>query len=144
MSIIGKANDSVDLVKNALDAKVALATAEDKDKLADAKLALADLKQLIADQKDEISELKQQLKQRDEFSLEKGVYWKKSDTEKDQPFCSACYAKGKTIPLQKHWEGRDKKESPWTCPEKDCKALYNPWDYKEPDPDPPQWQGFGI
>jgi hypothetical protein len=135
MSILGKANESVDRVKAALDAKVALATAEDKDKLADAKLALADLKQLIADQKEEIQALNESLRQKDEFVLTQGVYWQKSDDQKDQPFCPACYAKGKIIPLQKHWDGRNKNQTPWTCPEKSCRAMYNPWNYKEPDPE---------
>jgi hypothetical protein len=146
MSLLGKANDSVDLVKAALDAKTALATAEDKEKLADAKLALADLKQLIADQKEQIQSLSEQLKQKNDFFLEKGVYWKKGDDQKDQPFCPVCYSKGKTVPLQKHWDGHAKTQSPWMCPDKSCHAIYNPWDYKEPDPPTPQFQdaGFGF
>jgi len=140
---MGKLNDAYDAVTKALDAKIALATAEQKELLADAKLALADLKTLIADQKDEIQNLGDQLKQRDEFFLEKHVYWKKGDEEKDQPFCPACYSKGKIVPLQKHWDGHEKKQTPWICPEKSCGALYNPWDYKEPDPEF-QDVGFGF
>lgn len=133
MSLIKKANDSVDLVKSALDAKIALANAEEKERLADAKLALADLKELIADQKDEIHLLKEQIKKKADYTLNKSVYWQSSDKDMEQPFCPACYSKEKIVPLKKTWEGRPKEQSIWDCPEKNCGAVYNPWDYKEPD-----------
>ncbi|HET7827781.1 MAG TPA: hypothetical protein VFK97_02860, partial [Candidatus Saccharimonadales bacterium] len=63
------------------------------------------------------------------------------DKDKNQPFCPACYAMGKVIPLQKAWDGRDKTQSPWKCP--DCKNHYNPWDYKEP-PHRPQFHDVGL
>lgn len=132
MSLLGKANDSVDLVKSALDAKVALATAEEKEKLADAKLALADLKQMIADLKESNQSLEEQIKKKDDFVLEKSVYWATKDLDKDQPYCPACYSKGSIVPLQKNYDGVDKTQSRWSCPIKNCDASYNPWDYKEP------------
>jgi hypothetical protein len=135
MSLLGKANDSVDLVKSALDAKIALATAEEKEKLADAKLALADLKEIIAELKDINQKLAESLKVRDDFHLELGVYWKTDDKGKGQPFCPVCYSQGHIVPLKKHWEGHEKTKSPWICPDKDCSALFNPWDYREPDSD---------
>jgi DNA-binding protein H-NS len=131
MSLLGSANDSVNLVKAALDAKTALATAEEKEKLADAKLALADLKELIAELKENNQLLAQQLKERDDFVLDKSVRWLKSDSNQDQPFCPVCYAKGNIVPLQKTWEGRGKTQSIWNCPNKDCNATFNPWDHVE-------------
>ncbi|HWB38714.1 MAG TPA: hypothetical protein VG604_00545 [Candidatus Saccharimonadales bacterium] len=131
MSLLGKANESVDLVKAALDAKTALATAEEKEKLADAKLALADLKELLASQKDEIQDLKELLKEKKDLVFDMGVYWKAEDHNRGQPYCPVCYAKGNLIPLQKCWDGRDKTQSPWMCPDKECHASYNPWDHKE-------------
>jgi hypothetical protein len=127
---VGKVTEAYDVVTRALDARIALATAEQKDLLADAKLALADLKTLIADQKEVIQHLNERIRQKDEFFLDKGVYWKKEDKEREQPFCSACYSRGNIVPLQKAWNGRPKNQSPWNCPEKDCKATYNPWDYR--------------
>lgn len=88
---MGKVNDSVNLVKSALDVKVALATAEDKEKLADAKLALADLKELIADQKIEINELIKKANLEKSLEFIDGEYWtKKDDGSKDGPFCHYC------------------------------------------------------
>lgn len=132
MSILGKANDSVELVKSALDAKIAIATAEDKEKLADAKLALADLKEMIADLKDENQTLTANLKKREEFYLELGVYWAKSDGDKEQPYCPVCFVKGREVPLQKQWAARPKNQSKWNCPDSNCKSSFNPWDHKEP------------
>ena len=95
--------------------------------------------------KEENEQLRDLLKNKEEYILDKGVYWQKNDKEQNQPFCPVCYSKGKITPLQKHREGKDKKQSPWSCPAKDCsKGLYNPWDYKEPDPPSPQWQDFGF
>lgn len=132
MSILGKANDSVELVKLALDAKISLATAEDKEKLADAKLALADLKELIAGLKEENQTLMANLKKREDFELDLGVYWAKSDTEKGQPYCPVCFVKGREVPLQKQWAARQKSQSRWSCPDSSCKSVFNPWDHKEP------------
>lgn len=131
MALLNKASSSVDLVKAALDAKTALATAEDKEKLADAKLALADLKELIADQKEENQKLKDALKKKEEFKQEKGVYWRSSDENLEQPFCPVCFSKERVVPLQKIYDSREKTRTPWKCPDESCKARLNPFDHKE-------------
>ncbi|MFY9228064.1 MAG: hypothetical protein WAO28_01935 [Candidatus Microsaccharimonas sp.] len=130
---MGKLNDSIELVKTGLEVKIALATAEEKEKLANAKIALADLKSDIADLKEENTELKAMLAKKDSFLTDRGVIRKHSDGEMDQPYCPVCFAKVREIPLQKLWEGRAKNQSLWVCPEKTCGATYNPWDHKEPD-----------
>lgn len=83
------------------------------------------------------AELEAQLKLKDSYSLEKGVYWMKNDVEKEQPFCPVCYTKGDVIPLQKDWDGRANNQTRWHCPNKSCGAAFNPWNFKEPDP---EWQ----
>jgi hypothetical protein len=131
MSILRNANDSVNLVKAALDAKTALVTAEEKEKLADAKLALANLKEIIADLKEDNQSLKSQLQTKNGYVLEKGVYWDVHDTRHDQPFCPVCYTRGLIVPLQKAWEGRHKTETIWSCPDNKCGGTFNPWDHEE-------------
>ncbi|MEO8785148.1 MAG: hypothetical protein ABI221_02425 [Candidatus Saccharimonadales bacterium] len=142
MSLLGSANNSVNLVKAALDAKMAIASADEKEKLADAKLALADLKQLIADLKEKILSLQDSLKIKNEFRTEQGVQWKTNDSGKVQPFCPVCYSNDKIVPLQKAYDGERKENTRWICPDTTCGANYNPWEYKEPEQSPPQWQGF--
>lgn len=85
----------------------------------------------IGDLEDRIRDLQDQLRQKEEVVFEKGVYWMLSDTQRDQPYCSVCYAKGRIVPLQPCWDGRSKDRTPWKCPDKTCGASYNPWNHKE-------------
>lgn len=129
--MFSKVNDAYQVVKNGLEVEVSLATAEQREQLADAKLALAEMKEQIADLKDENRFLQEKLKHKDDYILEKSVFWNKDDGNFDQPFCPVCYANGSVIPLQKYWEGRDKQQTIWHCPAKKCGATYNPWDHVE-------------
>lgn len=100
-----------------------------------AREAILQQKELNLNLRDENRSLKEKLVAAEEYVLERGVYWEAGDTERDQPFCPSCYSKGNIVPLQKLWNGYDKKQSPWTCPDAKCKATFNPWDYKEPEDD---------
>ena len=101
-----------------------------------AREAILQQKELNLNLREENAALKEKLSTVDDFNLDKSVYWQSSDTERDQPFCPACYAAGKKIPLQKTWEKRDKKQTLWHCPDKACNATYNPWDHEEPSSTP--------
>lgn len=113
MSLIGKANESVDLVKNALDAKIALATAEQKELLADAKLALADLKTTIADLTEENRELESKIKLKDEVIYDDdGIAWIKGN-----PYCGGCLgSKSNQVKLKYH------RGNHYSCPA--CRMSY--------------------
>lgn len=101
MSILSKANDSVDLVKAALDAKVALATAEQKELLADAKLALADLKDYIAELKEENRTLKEKVNLKESTTYDDdGIAWIEG-----QPYCGGCLGSKKNQVRLKYSRG---------------------------------------
>lgn len=128
---MGKINDTIATVKTGLDVQIYLATAEEKEKLADAKLALADLKLEVAELRGENEELKSKLRVKDDFALKKGVIWNVDDEAESQPYCPACYAKGRAMPLQKTEPGVLKNKTVWICPDKSCEAEFNPFDYIE-------------
>jgi hypothetical protein len=83
--------------------------------------------------KDEKNKLTEKLRRQRSFFAEKGVMWRKLDKEKEQPFCPVCYAKDLDIPLQPVRGWRAAKNTEWSCPNPDCQADFNPWDYEEPD-----------
>jgi len=113
MSLLSKANDSVDLVKSALDAKIALAAAEDKERLADAKLALADLKIYIAELKEENEILTAQIKTKDEVLFDDtGIAW-----IEDQPYCAGCLGSKNNKIRLKYYRG-----NAYQCPA--CTTSY--------------------
>lgn len=115
---MGKINDTIDLVKTGLDAQIALATAEQKEKLADAKIALADLKTILADLKIANDELRRQEDVRSKVTPHKGCYaWEVGDG-KIYAICSNCWeAEGKTISLNNSAAGAP------DCPR--CKNWYD-------------------
>mgnify|MGYP001424837235 CR=1 FL=1 len=129
---MGKVNDAIGLVKSGLEVQVSLATAEQKELLADAKNALADIKFELADLKELNASLRDNIKLKEEYLLDKGVNWKQEDTGFDQPYCPVCYTKGKIVPLQKTFDGRNGQETPWHCPDTKCNASFNPWNHEEP------------
>lgn len=130
---MGKINDTIATVKTGLDVQVHLATAEEKERLADAKLALADIKLEVAELKSRINDLEDKLRIKDNFILNRGVRWSIEDEAENQPYCPVCYSANRIIPLQKDWDGAPKEGTRWHCPEKTCSASYNPWDFKEED-----------
>lgn len=86
-----KPNDAFDLVIKAINAKTELATAEQKDLLANAKNVLADLKILVADQKIEIDNLNRKINLEKSLEFDGKKYWTKNpDGTKDGPFCPYC------------------------------------------------------
>lgn len=97
-----------------------------------AREAMLEQKELNLNFRDEIRELKEKLQVAGEYRLDKSVYWAKEDINREQPFCPACYSVGKIVPLQKSQEKRDKTQTWWHCPNKNCNASLNPWDYQEP------------
>lgn len=111
--MLGKLNDAYQTVKNGLEVEVALATAEQKEKLANAKLALADLKDFMADLKDENRTLKEKLSLKDEVKYDDaGVAW--IGTE---PYCGGCLgSKGNQVRLMKL------NNTHYKCPA--CSAIY--------------------
>jgi len=113
MSLLSNANDSIELVKTALDAKVALATAEEKERLADAKLALADLKLNIAELKEQNEQLSARLRTKNEVVYDdEGRAW-----VGNQAHCGGCLgSKDKMIVLRYHHADY------YTCPA--CKMNY--------------------
>lgn len=96
--VFGKLNDAYDSVKNGLEAQIALATAEQKEQLADAKLSLAELKEMIADLKEENISLRESAELLDSVEYDGvGIAWFGT-----QPFCSGCLGdKGKQVRLAK-------------------------------------------
>jgi hypothetical protein len=117
--MLGTINDAYQTVKNGLEVEVALATAGQKEKLADAKLALAELKEYIADLKDENRSLreKQNVKENVVYD-EDGKAW-----IGDEPYCGGCIgAKQSTVRL-KHY-----RNNLYECPS--CKTRYG--NFKEP------------
>lgn len=121
-----KINDAYESIKNGLEAEIALATAEQKEGLADAKLALADLKEYIADLREENRSLKEKLILKKRYTLENSVYWLESDKKREQPYCPACYAEGKISPMEP--DHRNTRETVFRCPS-DKKHVSNPFDY---------------
>ena len=95
--MFGKINDAYESVKNGLEAQIALATAEEKERLADAKLALADLKMYIADLKEENQVLATKLKTKDEVIYDdEGIAWVSG-----MPHCGGCLgSKDKKVVLR--------------------------------------------
>ncbi|GEM_PF-4979983 len=128
--MFSKVNDAYQTVKNGLEAEVALATAEEKEKLADAKLALADIKDYLAELKDENRELKDQISKKDSYLLENSVYWSSADKDRKQPFCPACFAEGKISPMEP--DVRDSHSTVYRCPISPS-HVSNPWGY-QPQP----------
>jgi hypothetical protein len=94
--MFSKVNDAYQTVKNALEAEVALATADQKEILANAKLALAEIKDLMADLKEENRSLKEQLEVKGDVIFDdQGRAW--IDGE---PHCGGCLgSKGQKIRL---------------------------------------------
>jgi hypothetical protein len=111
--VFGKINDAYETVKNGLSVEIDLATAEQKEKLADAKIGLAELKDLIADLKDENRQLRDQIKLKDSVRFGRsGVAW-----VGDEPYCGGCLgSKGTQVHLKRH------NDSTYDCPT--CKAIY--------------------
>lgn len=84
--MFGKINDAYDTVKNGLDAQINLATAEQKEQLANAKLALAELKEMMADLKDDNRQLKETISLQEELQYgNSGAAWIDG-----HPFCAGC------------------------------------------------------
>ena len=121
---MGKINDAYQVVKNGLEVEIRLATVEQKDLLANAKLALVELKDQIADLKDKNTALNEKLKKRDTYVISKSVYWLNTDTEENQPYCPACYANDRIVPLYPY-DRKSPKNDGWGCP--GCKQGYSPF-----------------
>lgn len=132
MGVIGKLNEAYELVRKGLDVEIALASAEQKEKLVDAKLALSEVKDHIFDLKEENRLLKEKLLQRKKFVLENSVYWDEGDNERKQPFCSSCMAKGLEIPMEP--QKRNTKDTRFWCPNKECRHIADPWDWNSRQP----------
>lgn len=86
-----KINHAVDTVRNGLDAQVALATAEQKEQLADAKLALADLKEALANLKEDNFILKRQNDLSDKIKLSGRCYELDMGDGRSRAICMKCW-----------------------------------------------------
>src|SRR4051812_29084139 len=100
--MFSKVNDAYESVKNGLEAQIALATAEEKSRLADAKIALSELKDLISDLKEENRTLRDRILVKDSLKPELGHSWlfKENDDDPSRRYCQICYYdRDKVIPL---------------------------------------------
>ncbi|OGL32485.1 hypothetical protein A3E76_00335 [Candidatus Saccharibacteria bacterium RIFCSPHIGHO2_12_FULL_44_22] len=115
--MFGKINDAYESVKNGLEVEVNLATAEQKERLADAKMALADIKIAYADLIEENDSLKR--KQNDDKNIHiDGTCYAKNVDGKNYAICPKCWEdEGKAIMLNGIGAG-----SP-DCPK--CKNYYD-------------------
>jgi len=127
----GSVNDALTLIARVVALGKRATHVEYEEALQTAREVILKQKEINLDLREENRDLKEKLTVAKEYILDKSVYWKKDDTNQDQPFCPSCYAKGKIVPLQKLWEGRPKTQSPWRCPNKECGTTFNPWDHKE-------------
>lgn len=82
--------------------------------------------------KEKLLNLQKKVDLENSYHLSTGVYWHKTDTDLYQPFCPPCYASGRVMPLQPLYAQREKSQTKWICPDKNCKADFNPWGHKEP------------
>lgn len=101
--MFGKVNEAYDSVKKGLEVHVALATAEQKDMLASARVSLAELKDLIADLKEENRNLRERVKAKEQLRPELGFDWLIMDNDPDpsRRYCPLCfYDRDKIIPLR--------------------------------------------
>lgn len=109
--VFNKLNDAYQTVKNALDVEVALATADQKELLVNAKLALAELKDLTADLKNENRDLKDKVQTQAAMVPDEGHEWLKIEKDKisTRRYCQICYYdRDKTIPLNNPVESHAK------------------------------------
>jgi hypothetical protein len=127
------ANDALALIARVIKLGRQASNIQYEEAINAARAAILQQKGLNLDLKDENRTLREKLAKSEDYVLDKSVHWKKEDENRDQPFCPVCFAKGREIPLQKTWEGRVKSQSLWSCPDKSCTGLFNPWDYKEPE-----------
>lgn len=128
----GAINDALTLITRIISLGKKATVVQYDEAMQLAREAILQQKEMNLDLRDENRQLKEKLAMEQEYVLERSVYWEKSDTEQNQPFCPACYASGKKVPLQRLWEKRDKTQTLWTCPDKKCNSTYNPWDHEEP------------
>lgn len=127
----GPINDTLSLITRVMKLGKKATNVEYEEVIQAAREAILQQKEINLNLRDENRTLKEKLAMTDEYVLEKSVYWEKEDVERDQPYCPACYATGKKIPLQRLWSKRVKTQTLWLCPDKNCNVAYNPWDHDE-------------
>jgi hypothetical protein len=112
----GQINTAVDAVKNGLDAQIALATAEQKEQLADAKLALAEIKIAFAQLKEENAALKKRNDLANKITSSSKCYSMDIGNGQKRAICTKCWEDdGKAISLNNLGNGAE-------CPK--CKNWY--------------------
>jgi len=94
--------DALGIVDRALKASYELATAEQKELLADARNSLADLKTDLADLKEENRELRAKIANKEQMIPDPGHQWLKmqNDPDSSRRYCQVCYyVRDRVMPL---------------------------------------------
>jgi len=87
--------------------------------IADLRMEIAKLQEEIVDLKRKNLDLKQRLQSEEELELRFGLYWLKSDSDRDHPFCPVCWGKEKAR-IVMHIVGT--KNPVWRC--SSCKNSF--------------------
>jgi len=94
--------EALGVVDRALKASYELASAEQKELLADARNSLADLKTDLADLKEENRELRARISNKEQIGPDPGHVWliRQNDPDSSRRYCQVCYYdRDKIIPL---------------------------------------------
>ncbi len=116
---IAQKADNIELVQKVLDVQKGALDMQEK---------MHEKNEEIEKLKSKIKSLKETLEHKEDYYLDKSVYWKSDDKEQLQPYCPSCFAKEIVIPMQKAWPRSSAKNSIWVCADKQCNTHSNPWD----------------
>ncbi|HSH55325.1 MAG TPA: hypothetical protein VK983_00705 [Candidatus Limnocylindrales bacterium] len=119
-------NDTVSLVQNVIKLGKRATNLQYEEALLAARETIFSLREENQSLKEANSALREQVKNKIEFILEDSVYWSVEDTAKKQPFCPACYADGKIMPLEPRRQNT--KQTSFRCPLNTAHHS-NPYDY---------------
>jgi|GEM_PF-1610029 len=115
----------ITMIKAAINVADGLKNIEVKNALIAASEALQQQREQNLALREELLTLKTKLGIKENYVLDKSVYWLKNDTSQEQPFCPACMAKGLEVPMEPSNRTRPKESV--VCPNKDCKNMSDPW-----------------
>jgi len=103
MGMIDNVKEVVDLARMVNDTRLIKATAELQHECAGYLEQMAKMTRENVALREENATLKQQLSHREEMVFEENVYWRKSGTIREGPFCPSCFDdKGKAVRMQEH------------------------------------------